>query len=247
MWYRERTFILWTFLKSWKWVKIKLQVSLCPFCISWWNAKSLLCKTETSCYNIDEPYHWKFHSEKQRDNWLFSQSHKVACLRAFCNLRPSCSLSAIPAVPPPDALLRQEQWALLQAHHWSHPALRLLLVHLSRTGSTVSFMPSYVKKEDTRSFFFSLNAFSPHCGVGNEAVGIKWPWEWSWPCWGRCSSPASPSEFLYWAPWRKQLDGVHRSVVLKTRKKSDYLSHPFYISVYYLSLLYIFTKWSFSN
>lgn len=116
------------------------------------------------CWSIYCPYHWKCHSEKERDNWLFSQSPRVACLRASPNLRPSCSLQCLPL----GALPGQEHGhcSRLTSAHMQH----LCCFSCTSLEQALQFV-AYVKQKDTKSFFFSLNVFSPHCGIGNEAVG----------------------------------------------------------------------------
>lgn len=141
------------------------------FFISHWNANCLLCKTEMFCYNIDEVYTALTTGNfTQRNKETIVCSHKATKLPVWEHLLiwdqvcHPCSASHLVLCPD------KEQWALFQAHQWSHPSL----MHIFRTGSSVSCMPSYLKQEDTGSFFFSLNVFSLHCGIGIEAAGTAW-------------------------------------------------------------------------
>lgn len=142
-----------------------------PFYISHWNAKCLLCKTEVFCYNIDEVY---TALTAERNKETIDCSHKATNLPVWEHLLIwDQAVHCLPSLQclPPGSLPGQEQWALLQAHQWSHPAPVLLLMHISRTDSSVSCMPSYVKQEDTGSFFFFIKCvFSPL-------------WRWQWSCW----------------------------------------------------------------
>lgn len=156
-------------------------------------------------WSIYCPDNWKFHSEKQRlsqkDNWLFSQSPKVACLRGSCNLRASCSLSASLQCLPPDALPRQEQWALLQARQWSLPALvPLLFCSAQLWNRFYSFFHALIceVRRYQELLFFIKCVFSPlWCWQWSSWDSIKWPWEWSWACWEHCSSSASRVKFFF--------------------------------------------------
>lgn len=120
-----------------------------------WHVKCLLCKTEMFCYNIDEVYTVLTTGNFTQRNkgchkGTIGCSHKAPKLpvwehlviweQAVPCLHP-CSASHLMLCPDRSS----GHCSRLASGHFQHLCRFCSVLHSSRTGSTVSFMPSYVK------------------------------------------------------------------------------------------------------
>lgn len=112
---------------------------------------------------------------------MFSQSHEVGCLRATCNLRVSSRAQngtrlftachpRVTSFPVLSLDRNSGQCSRLTSGHSQQMCFFQCLVHVSRTGSGVFCMPSYVTVRKYQELFFHQVYFLPSVGMAMQRL-----------------------------------------------------------------------------